>query len=151
MWALDRLSAHPTPSGSPYQRAPSPSPRRPGLGALPQRPPYGPRSSSLSLASTPSTTSLSGSARYNGSALKNELYSAPPEDLDDPLTVLRSILGDVPQQFKNAESNLTTLTRPDSLVKDIEFGGLSLEAFAEQDEETEAVASREVKSAQECM
>ncbi|EKD15465.1 uncharacterized protein L3040_001836 [Drepanopeziza brunnea f. sp. 'multigermtubi'] len=75
----------------------SPIPRRPShLGpapasAVPTRPVFNPRSSSLSIHSSDSTTSLLASARRpNGSALKNS-QKAP--GATDPLTVLDILLG----------------------------------------------------------
>ncbi|RAL66113.1 hypothetical protein DID88_005784 [Monilinia fructigena] len=95
MWSLDRLSGHTTPSASP----PPPLTRIPNLPRRPShllpspaggRPPFNPRSSSLSLVSNDSTTSLlSSSRRPNGSNLKQ---TAAPPNVPDPLEVLGKLL-----------------------------------------------------------
>ncbi|KAF2101871.1 Sac2 family protein [Rhizodiscina lignyota] len=147
MW-LDRFSQQSSPSGTPPpQGRASPAPRRQpyGPGPLPPRPSFGPRSSSLSLASTPSTTSLVGTARVpNGSALKNELYSAPPPGLDDPLSVLHNILGAPPRKPRRVSEPEGHVSKPAEVIEDIDFGGVSLEAFAGDDRNgnSPAISSR---------
>ncbi|KAL8791912.1 MAG: hypothetical protein Q9195_005488 [Heterodermia aff. obscurata] len=139
MW-LDRFSGHSTPSQSPpppQNRALSPAPpRRPSqLGpGLPQRPAYGPRTSSLNLASRSniSTTSVNSQKLPNGSTLKHEV--TPPADFPDPLEVLEKVLGRTLQQDHNADGvsdGYPIPQKPSELVKDVDFGGLSLEDFAQ--------------------
>lgn len=139
MW-LDRFSQQSTPAGTPPpQGRASPAPRRPypGPGPYPNRPSFGPRSSSLSLASTQSTTSLAGASRLpNGSALRNELYTAPPPDLDEPVSVLQGIVGAPPRKVRKTTDTKAVdgeVPKPQKLADDIDFGGLSLEAFADED------------------
>lgn len=140
---LDRFSGYSTPSGSPppHNRSYSPAPKRPThLGAppaLPTRPSYSPRSSSLSLglSSNASTTSLPGTSRLpNGSALRQEISAQTPPNVADPLTVLAGILGDrengINLSGAGVESGKTG--KPAHLVEDIEFGDLSLQDFIEQ-------------------
>ncbi|KAL8732448.1 MAG: hypothetical protein Q9181_003944 [Wetmoreana brouardii] len=138
MW-LERLSGQSTPSASPppvQKRSYSPAPRRsshlaPSTAA---RPPYGPRTSSLGLEprANNSVTSLNSPRLPNGSSLKQQI--APPPDVTDPLDVLKDLLG------KNSQRDITGQEDRDGtapnlrtlhLAEKVEFGGLSLHAFAE--------------------
>lgn len=139
MWGLDRFSAHSTPSGTPPPRRDSysPAPRRPypsGPGPLPPRPGLNPRSSSLSLVSpASSSTSLPASARIpNGAGRRRPTGGAPP-NVPDPLHVLESIMGGPPRKPVNlkGEAAIGTIpNKPEEVVVDIDFGGLSLQDFA---------------------
>lgn len=141
MW-LDRFSAHSTPSATPppQGRSYSPAPRRPYLtpGAALPRSGTNPRSASLlSLASSASSTTDLPAARIpNGSALRNQVYAAPPDNVPDPVQVLESIIG-VPLKKKELEpgdeDGELSINRPSELVEDVDFDGLSLEAFLEAD------------------
>jgi hypothetical protein len=158
MWA-ERRSSQSTPNTTPpHSRPYSPATRRPGPGPLPPRPSIHPRSSSLSLASTPnaSFTHLPTTARLiNGSSLRNELRNPTPDNVPDPLHVLEAIIG-APLKVKTANGETQgDGQRPAELLEDIDFGGLSLEAFVERDSgigstETRDVYSYTVKSIEEC-
>lgn len=138
MW-LDRLSANQAGSGasSPYNhRSYSPAHRV----NKPARPTFSPRSSSLSFASTPnaSAISLPGTQQHqsNGLTARRDGRS-PSANVPDPLDVLNNILGR--ELSPNAASNdpepdVIPLAKPETLVDTIEFGELSLEEFAEQEE-----------------
>ena len=142
MW-LDRFSNQPTSNGSlppPQTRSLSPAPKRQSHLAPvpPPRPGYSPRSSSLSLNSkvNSSTTSLSATSRVpNGSALKREL--TPPPDVGDPLDVLQSIIGTTIRQHETHSSSDDELLgrKPQVLTPYVDFGGLSLQEFAENKEQ----------------
>jgi hypothetical protein len=124
---FDRFSNHPTPSASPGSRPYSPAPRKTShLVPQPQRPQYGPRSSSLSRLNS-STESLPRATRTaNGSALRQEI-SQPPS-VEDPLETLRRIIGISVNSDDKATVGLSP-DKPATLSADVEFGGLSLEAF----------------------
>lgn len=140
MW-LDRFSGHSTPSQSPpppvnRSRPPGPARRPSQLGpGLPQRPGYGPRTSSLNPGSRAnnSTTSANSQRLNNGSTLKHEV--TPPADFSDSLEILEKIVGRrLPRDDKtsvNPDGN-GTLEKPSELLVDVDFGGLSLEDFAHQ-------------------
>lgn len=162
MWA-ERRSSQSTPSGTPPQSRPySPASRRGtyglggGPGALPQRPGIHPRTSSLSLTSTPnaSTTNLPTPARYqHGSSLRNELRNPTPEGVPDPLRVLQNIIG-VPLKAQVTNGNGEHDSQhPAELVGDIDFSGLSLQAFVDRKgtEQASDVHSYTVRSIEECM
>ncbi|MCJ1479157.1 hypothetical protein MMC13_007841 [Lambiella insularis] len=139
MW-LDRLSNQPTPSGSPsmaQSRSYSPAPRRanhlaPGAQS---RPNYSPRSSSLSVVSrsNTSTTSLQGVGKLtNGSTLKQEITAS--QDVDNPLDVLRRVIGSSVSKENPTHSATeadTSIEKPQSLVEDIAFNGMSLDDFVQ--------------------
>lgn len=139
MW-LDRFSGNSTPSATPPPQGSqpySPAPRRPYLtpGPLPPRPGANHRSPSLlSLASDASASSLPATARTtNGSALKYEVFSSPPADVPDPLEVLHNIIGSHVRKSKASDERITTLEvveKPEDVVENIDFGDLSLQAFA---------------------
>ena len=139
MWGLDRITANSTPSGTPPMRSDSysPAPRRPypasGPGSLPPRPGLTPRSSSLNLLSPgASTTSLSSTARIpNGARRQPSVRGRAPPNVADPLRVLESILGGPPRRPIKREGDVGTIpAKPDEVVQDIDFGGLSLHEFA---------------------
>ncbi|KAL1628690.1 Vacuolar protein sorting-associated protein 52 [Neofusicoccum ribis] len=138
MW-LDRFASHsaqhsPAPSPSPARSySPAPS-RRPYLAPLPQRPGINPRSSSLSLLSpTSSSSSLPNQARpSNGSGLRVQINSSPPADVPDPQKVLEDILGGLPKRTLPGQGdNGGAVEKPAEVAADIDFGGLSLQTFAE--------------------
>lgn len=137
MW-LERLSGQSTPSASTptdQLRSHSPAPHRSSHLAprTAPRPPYGPRTSSLGLASqaNTSTLSLNSPKLPNGSSLKQQV--APPPVFVDPLHALRDILGqgsDHGVDGGNDKGAGALDSRPTSLVEEVDFGGLSLHAFA---------------------
>ena len=133
MW-MDRLGAYSGASGpSPAQnRTYSPISRPPSHLAV-NRPTFSPRSSSLSLASTPnaSNTSLPGSLRQ---------ATGPPPRLDtrrptettvrDPLEVLESIIGKRVSRNGTVENQGDkAVEKPDAFVESIDFDEASLEQF----------------------
>lgn len=137
MW-LDRFSGNSSPAGaSTPTRSYSPLPRkgshlapiqRIGLGLHQTR-----SSTSLDLSTNASTTSLPSPTRLvNGSALRYE--QKPPPDVIDPLKVLRSILG-IPDEDGAVTGGTQTSTEHNVATNDVvvDFGGLSLQEFAEQD------------------
>ncbi|TVY29468.1 Vacuolar protein sorting-associated protein [Lachnellula hyalina] len=139
MWLSGRSTPAATPSGSPpppANRSYSPAPRRPSYLAPPsaaQRPPFNPRSSSLSLISNDSTTSLlSSSRRPNGSGLKQ---SATAVNAPDPLQVLERLLGS--EGKKKVSSKATNGTSTNNNLGDydyeaeLDFDGLSLREIVE--------------------
>ncbi|KAL6708025.1 Vacuolar protein sorting-associated protein 52 [Coniothyrium glycines] len=138
MWGLDRISNYSTPSGTPPPRhdSYSPAPRRgyppAGPGPLPVRPRINPRASSLSLVSPASSTfSLPANARIpNGGPRRRPTGGAPP-NVADPLHVLESMMGGPPRRpNRMSKDGIEAQERPQELVADIEFGDLSLQAFA---------------------
>ncbi|KAI0431667.1 Vps52-domain-containing protein [Xylaria sp. FL1042] len=142
MW-LDRLagSASPAPS-QPPSRPYSPAARRPSSGLGPyltsqQRPGLTPRSSSLSLASTDSSTSTlqAPSRRAPGSNLKRTTtaYTGP-----DPVDILGALLGGspLPSSTRAPEHSLDSaisITSED-LTATFDFGELPLRLLALSDE-----------------
>ena len=64
------------------------------------------------------------------------MYAAPPDNVPDPVQVLESIIG-VPLKKKELEpgdeDGELSINRPSELVEDVDFDGLSLEAFLEAD------------------
>lgn len=149
MW-LDRLSGQSNPSDSP-------APRR--LNHLTPntttRPAYGPRTSSLGLGSRAnlSTTSLNSPRLPNASSLRQQL--SPPADVADPLIVLQDILGKRSESVNitlNDHNGSTNAQKPPHLADDVDFDGLSLQAFADtsnHDERTESVQAS-TQTAEEC-
>ena len=140
MW-LDRFSGNSTPSGSPprHGRPYSPGPLRRSSHLaptpLPLRPGYSPRSSSLSIGHTPSTStsSLPAAARIlNGSALRQTL--SPPLDVRDPVDVLQdviSLLSETARSQRLSVKEGMESKRPPQVDPAIDFGEMSLQAFAE--------------------
>lgn len=167
MWGLDRLSAHSTPSGTPPPRrdSHSPAPRRPYLGAgpgpFPPRPGLPTRTSSLSIAGTPasSTASLPSTARIpNGSGrARPGAGGPPPPNVPDPLQVLESIVGGPPRNPVAAKGDVSVAVpkKPEEVVEKIDFGGLSLQEFAaahaEDIRHTSPVHTYSAQSVEECM
>ena len=152
MW-LDRLSSHSTPTGSPppANRSYPPPGRRPShLAPIsnPQRPGFSPRSSSLSLVSSDSTTSLLAASRKpNGSGLRQ---SSTVPDVTDPLEVLERLLRIEGKEL--AGTAKVTNNRALGFESDLEldFGGLSLHEFVgEESPKEENVYS--AQTIEECM
>ena len=143
MWGLDRRSTHATPTGTPPPRhdSYSPAPRRPyggpGPGPLPPRPGLPPRTSSLSLlgsTASSSTSSLPSTARIPNGRRRVEPGGAPPPDVPHPLHVLEAILGGPPRKPVAAKGDASKgAPRPEELVDEIDFGGLSLHDFVAAD------------------
>ncbi|KIW41489.1 uncharacterized protein PV06_07040 [Exophiala oligosperma] len=133
MW-LDRLTTGSgTPSGSITPSRPySPSPRknshlgplqRSGLGLSTNR-----SNSSLDLSANTSSSSLALPPRpTNGSTLRFE--QKPPPDVADPVKVLRGILG---QTGDKGDAVPSSKAGP-SGISTIDFGGLSLQEFVDQE------------------
>lgn len=154
MW-VDRISGHSTPSGlSPNDRSYSPANRRPShLSPSPQtgRPGLARKGSSFlsqTLSPSDSTASLPGTAQSaNGSALKQGAAKPRPSDVQDPIEVLNGITGkskkDGPAS-ENAGSVARLDTKPERLVDDIDFGGLSLQEFVEKHDDTRTVMKSNV-------
>ncbi|KAF2257830.1 Sac2 family protein [Lojkania enalia] len=141
MWGLDRLSANSTPSGTPPPRRDSysPAPRRPypapGPGPLPPRPGLNPRSSSLTLLSPSSSSINLPSMRRlpNGSGRRRQETGGQSPNVPDPVQVLESILGGPPRRpiaTKGDASAERVPKKPEDVVEEIDFGGLSLQDFA---------------------
>ncbi|KAH8804810.1 Sac2 family-domain-containing protein [Xylogone sp. PMI_703] len=122
MW-LDRLSGHSTSAGPspPISRSYSPVPRRTSNltpVSANQRPPFNPRSSSLSLVSNDSTASLlASSKRVNGSGPKQSAVADAP----DLSNVLRKILGDDLQGTSTSQQVL------EGVDDDLQLGGGELD------------------------
>lgn len=161
MWGLDRFSGHSTPSGSPppQNRSFSPAPRRPShLGAgLAARPAHSPRSSSLNVSGkySSSTTSLNSTRLPNGSGLKQQITT--PADFTNPLKLLEEIVGrPIPGEDEvDGEEGEGQLGKPTELVEDIDFGGLSIHDFLEDEDNRDGMGSLDryddtVQSATEC-
>ena len=137
MW-LDRFSGNSTPSGSPpppQNRSYSPTPSRPShLASEPRRPSFTPRSSSLNPGSrlNQPTNPQTLSRLPNGTSLKQQIR--PPAETTDSLKVLEEIIDRPVQQevLGNGTTNGSVeLERPSQLSEDIDFNGLSLQAFGE--------------------
>ncbi|KAK4938779.1 Vacuolar protein sorting-associated protein 52, partial [Elasticomyces elasticus] len=138
MW-LDRFAGHTTPASSPTPKNTSYSatpPRSSHLAPnpLPHRPGFSPRLSSLSVASNRSVESVLPSAEAaRGSGLKNQLGGSHGGDVSDALQVLEEILGPSSRaggHVSAGDSRAQLPRKPDHLERNIDFGGLSLEAFA---------------------
>jgi hypothetical protein len=164
MWGLDRLSAYSTPSGTPPPRhdSYSPGPRRgypaSGPGPLPLRPGLVPRSSSLSLISPgASTTSLPSTARGPNGAPRRRPTGGAPHHGPDPVQVLASIMGGMPRKplVSSHERDQAVPQKPEEVVEDIDFGGLSLQDFAAEapleHKQTTSVHTYSAQSVEECM
>lgn len=127
MW-LNRYSGHSSPSSTPVPQrrpshlAPNPLPHRPGISS---------RSSSLSILTNGSTDSLPPAARLpNGSSLRTQLDASPTEAVSDPVDVLHDILSYPRSSVEHSVRTFEKSERPDNLVQDVDFGGLSLQDFA---------------------
>ncbi|KAI9375678.1 Sac2 family-domain-containing protein [Aspergillus egyptiacus] len=141
MW-LDRIANH-SPSGSHYDsRSRSPNPQRSTRYLSPNRlngrPGLSRPGSSLSplVSPSPSTTSLQTVTRVQEEPKRNPTARKRPSDVADPLQVLNGII-----RKRNGESEAHSSvkapaaeTKPVQLVEDIDFGGLSLEEFAQKAE-----------------
>jgi len=155
---LDRFAGPaataPSATPPPMQRNYSPVPRR-GPYLQPSRPGLNPRTSSLaSLASSQSSISLPQNVKaLNGSSLKNQLVNPSP-NAPDPLEVLQNIIGAPPRKRRASKHELAH-KKPTVVVEDIDFGGLSLQDFAEADQSKPMQPSRvnpySVQSVEECM
>lgn len=153
MW-LDRLSGQstPSPSSPPAQkRSYSPAPVRSShlAPATATRPPFGSRTSSLGIGSRQnnSTTSLTLSRLPNGSSLRQQII--PPPNITDPLDVLRDVLGKTLDNGANGQvdgENSARNQKPALFVGDVDFGGMSLHAFAESEEQEETEESQHFTS-----
>ncbi|KAL8939882.1 MAG: hypothetical protein Q9216_003103 [Gyalolechia sp. 2 TL-2023] len=153
MW-LDRLSGQSTPSPSPpsvqkrsYSPATGRSTHLAPTNAI--RPPYGPRTSSLNIGTRPnsSTTSLNSSRLPNGSSLRQEII--PPTDINDPVDVLKNVLGKKLDNAINGKvdgDDSATSQKPPQLVEHVDFGELSLHAFAESSHKEEDEGSQYLTS-----
>lgn len=163
MWGLDRLSAYSTPSGTPPPRRDSysPAPRRgyppSGPGALPTRPGLVPRTSSLSLISpTASTTSLPPSARVPNGGPRRRPTGGVPHNGPDPVKVLASIMGGLPRKplVGSGEKDQAIPQKPEVMVEEIDFAGLSLQDFAaaapREHKPTISVHTHSAQSIEEC-
>lgn len=144
------------PSPSSRSGANSPLPRRSANLAplpLPPRPGLNPRSSSLSLASTPSgsVTNLASAVRNpNTSSLRHELRADVPQHSIDPLKTLEHILGTPVHVSPKQDGNVEALK---GLEEPIDFQGLSLEEFVAQssnEKQRSGVNSTSIKPEQ-CM
>jgi hypothetical protein len=164
MWGLDRLSSYSTPSGTPPPRRDSysPAPRRgyppSGPGPLPSRPGLVPRASSLSLISPgATTTSFPSTARGPNGAPRRRPTGGAPHHGPDPVHILASIMGGLPRNppANSGEREQTAPQKPDAVVADIDFGGLSLQDFAAQappkHRRTTSVHTYSAQSVEECM
>jgi len=163
MWGLDRLSSYSTPSATPpprrdsYSPAPRRGPNARGPSPLPPRPGLVPRTTSLGLISpNASTTSLPGNARIpNGGPRRRPtggLHHGP-----DPVQVLASIMGGPPRQpitiIRGKEQDIPK--KPEVVVDEIDFGGLSLHDFAaeapHEHQHPTSVHTYSAQSVEECM
>lgn len=90
---------------------------------------------SLALSSNGSNVSLPTTARMpNGSSLRQEHRPSP--NVPDPLNILRTILGNSTKQegYHNEDEEQRPPNRPPALSTEIDFGGLSLEDYAREDQ-----------------
>lgn len=141
---LDRFSAYNPPPQSysnPQSRSYSPAPRRPNnLNSQPsqssQRPPFNPRTSSLSNIQNESSYSLLDASKTN---------RVPAQS--DPLDVLNRLLGGAPKDGSKGRQASSAL--PDDKLEDIDFGGLSLLEFARSGISTEDDSSQQLQSLEE--
>ena len=158
MWGLDRFSAHTTPAASPPGRN-SPAPRR---SLQTQRPGLTPRTSSLTVLSNHSQSNLPSTARTSiSSGLKNQIYSAPPEDVEDPLAVFERLISStlsnikVPDETTGSSAQDAPKPRSEDFATDIDFGGRSLQECLEEEDSAitkgETTASYSSVSVEECM
>src|ERR1700760_1377520 len=139
MWQ-DRRPNPPSPASRSGTSSPLPRrPTNPGPGPLPPRPGVNPRSSSLSLASTPSAsvTNVASTLRTtNASSLRHELRAdAVPQHSVDPLRALEQILG-TSLEKEPSRNALTEENAPEGLDEPIDFQGLSLQEFVARSSRT---------------
>ncbi|KAJ0422482.1 Sac2 family-domain-containing protein [Aspergillus carlsbadensis] len=141
MW-LDRIAGHSTPSGPQFDsRGPSPIPRRSSSRLSPNhqnsRPGLSRPGSSLSALVSPnaSSTSLPTIRGPDGPETRQSDAARTPTNVADPLEVLNGII-----RRRNGETKTETVrgpapgAKPYKVVDDIDFGGLSLEEFAQKTE-----------------
>ncbi len=149
---LDRFSGHSTPSGPPPpNRSFSPGARRPshlGPGAA-ARPAFSPRSSSLNVTKlNSSSTSLNSPRLPNGSGLKQQV--TPPVDFTDPLVVLEEVVGK-PVIEDGVHGEDAGAEQSSELTQDIDFAGLSLKEFLQDENEGDIdEMDSATQSAEEC-
>ncbi|ETN46259.1 uncharacterized protein HMPREF1541_00443 [Cyphellophora europaea CBS 101466] len=136
MW-LDRFSGQSTPAGGTTpNRYPSPAPRRTShlAPATRPRPGLSPSRSNVSLDLSTNTSSVSLSSptkAVNGSALRYE--QKPPPNVRDPTLVLRDILKLGSEDDLNRTQRGLDRADIDEEKENIDFGGLSLQAFVDQE------------------
>lgn len=124
------------PSPNNHSGTNSPLPRRPtytGNNPLPLRPGINPRTSSLSLVSTPSAsvTNITSTLRnVHGSSLRNEFRVDGNQQSAAPLNALAKILG---VHLSDLQKDDDADQEPEDLDEVIDFQGLSLEDFAAKD------------------
>jgi hypothetical protein len=145
MWQDRRPNAS-SPSRS-STNSPLPARRPTNSGPVPIRPnsTINPRSSSLSLLSTPasSATNLAAGLRAaHGSTLRHELRTETPPISADPVKALEDILGS-PISRRDSLDNpiIEEPSLPDGLEDPIDFQGLSLEDFAVQTSASDVISS----------
>ena len=139
----------------------SPAPRRSAqLARDPSlRPALDPRSSSLSLLSRANTSTGSVTTTIQngtGSALKPEI--APPTNIKDPLDVLHTLIGSALGEehvSQDTETEIGVGRRPNKLVEDIDFHGISLGEFAgtgalSKSEADRPLQERIIQSTEQC-
>ncbi|RMJ28893.1 Vps52 Sac2 family protein [Aspergillus sp. HF37] len=144
MW-LDRSAPFNSRSYSPAARrpshlSPSPNNNRPGLAPK--------NSSTWSLLSpSDSTTSLSAAAQGNGSVLRQSAAKPRPSDVSDPLEVLNGIIGKQTEETAGAETSTPASNpevKPEQLVENIDFGGLSLQEFVAKEDDSRRILNSDV-------
>ncbi|KAL3461457.1 Sac2 family-domain-containing protein [Aspergillus heterothallicus] len=141
MW-LDRIAGHSTPSGPQFDsRGPSPIPRRSSSRLSPNhqnaRPGLSRPGSSLSALVSPSASSTSlptirgpdGAESRQSGAVRTR-----PTNVADPMEVLNGIIRRRNETKTDTVQGFTLSNKPDKLVEAIDFGGLSLEEFAQESE-----------------
>lgn len=109
-----------------------------------------------------STSSLSSAARLPGSSsLKDQISTSPPEEVEDPITVLERVLGVSVQkeQTKDVQDDapkvVERLDKPAGLSESLDIGQLSLQEFVEENEALQITAaelrSGSTQTIEECM
>ncbi|KAK5073324.1 Vacuolar protein sorting-associated protein 52 [Exophiala xenobiotica] len=135
MW-LDRFSNTSTPTSNTPSRYRSPAPRRDNQLASTQRNGLGigvgrnASSASIDLPSSAASSNVSLpllQRRQTGSALRHE--QRPPQDVPDPVALLKGILGAPQPQPQQQEANEKDLV-------DIDFAGLSLEHYLQKEDDS---------------
>lgn len=91
------------------------------------------------------------------STLRNQLDAAPSDDVSDPLKALEAIVGkalsDLRSNFQD-EIQHGNVDRPSQLIENIDFGGLSLNDFVDNDpiaQNHRVVSTYVGQSVDECM
>lgn len=145
MWQ-DRRPNPPSPASRSGTSSPLPRrPTNPGPVPFPPRPGVNPRSSSLSLASTPSASvsNVASTLRTttNASSLRHELRAdAVPQHSVDPLGALEQILG-TSLEKQPSRNGHTEEKAPDGLDEPIDFQHLSLQEFVSRSSRTQKGAA----------